>query len=175
MDGLRAWALTVALSALAGGIVWMLAPKGSVQKALRTVTAVFVLCSFLSPFFAGEDLPLQWIAPEISQSPALPSLDDTIQAQLQDAVKTELTNQLQAILKENHADGAEILITTAILSDSSISIEQVVILLQKNHASKADSLKKSIKSQTGLDAEITAKEATQTNGGERVESERITR
>ena len=151
METLRNWALTVALAALAGGIVRLLTPKGSVQKAVRTVVAVFLLCAFLSPLFNRGKVGLDWILPEEAQAPTLPALELEMARQLQTAVEAELRRRMEGVLAARGVDG-QISLRTDILSDGSIEIVTAKAVVR---GGSINGLAAALKAETELDVEIT--------------------
>ncbi len=153
METLRSWATCVALSALAGGILWLLSPKGSVQKALQAVVAVFLLCAFLSPLFHREGAVLEWFAPEIEEIPDNPQLAQTLLEQQRRAVEEALKKQCGDILVARGIEGAEISVQTDILDDGSIEIVSVQVKLPGGVAN-IDALRTALREVTGLAVEI---------------------
>jgi len=160
MEQLRTWVLSVAMAALAGGLVWLLAPKGSVQKALRALISVFLLCAFLSPFFRRGGISLDWILPEISNTPITPALEDTVSRQLKTAVEEEIASRIQSVLDERgvagQTSGGQISLDTSILPDGSIEIVTARVLVPPGTDMRA--LAAAIQAQAGLDVEIAAGE-----------------
>jgi len=151
IETLRNWALTVALAALAGGIVRLLTPKGSVEKAVRTVVAVFLLCAFLSPVFNRGGASLDWILPDMAQPPTLASFDREVSRQIQGAVEAELRGRVEGVLAERGLSG-QILLGTDILSDGSIEIVTARAVLPPGSSTLG--LAARLKAETGLDVEI---------------------
>jgi len=159
MEQLRTWALSVAMAALAGGLMWLLAPKGSVQKALRALIAVFLLCAFLSPFFMRGGINLDWILPDIQSTPVTPALEDTVSRQLKTAVEEEIAGRIQAVLGERSLAG-QISLDTSIWPDGSIEIVKAQVLVPPGTDTRG--LAAALKAQAGLDVEIVTGE--QSNG-----------
>ena len=151
MEGLRNWALTVALAALAGGIVRLVTPRGGVQKAVRTVVAVFLLSAFLSPLWSGRGFSIDWIMPEMAEAPTIPGLDDTVSKQVQAAVEDELRARIGRVLALREVDG-QILIETDILSDGSIDIVSAKVICARGTG--ISGLAAAIEADTGLEVEI---------------------
>jgi len=152
MEALRTWALTVALAALAGGIVRLLTPKGSVEKAVRTVVAVFLLSAFLSPMLSRGGVNLDWILPaEFDQAPTLHAFELEIARQVQEAVEAELRSRIERVLAARNLDG-QILIRTDILSGGSIEIVTAQVILPPG--SDANGLAAALKAEIELDVEI---------------------
>jgi len=159
MEQLRTWALSVAMAALAGGLVWLLAPKGSVQKALRTLIAVFLLCAFLSPFFLRGGIDLDWILPEMQGSPITPALEDTVARQLKTAVEEEIAKRMQAVLDVRGLAG-QITLDTSIWPDGSIEIVTAQVFVPPGTDTRG--LAAALKAEAGLDVKIATGE--QNNG-----------
>ena len=155
MQQLRTWALSIAMAALAGGVVWLLAPKGNVQKALRALIAVFLLCAFLSPFFLRGGISLDWILPEMQSIPMTPALEDTVKRQLKTAVEEEIAKRMQAVLNTRGITG-QISLDTSIWPDGSIEIVTVQVLVPPGADTRG--LAAAIKTQAGMDVKIVAGE-----------------
>ncbi|MCL2300791.1 MAG: hypothetical protein FWC27_11685 [Firmicutes bacterium] len=151
MSTFRSWALSVAMAALAGGVVWLLAPKGSVQKALRALIAVFLLCAFLMPFFTRGGLNFDWILPDIQSAPEIPALEETVARQLKTAVEEEIAKRIDAVLSARDIAG-QISLDTSIWPDGSIEIVTARVLVPPG--TDARGLAAAIKAQTELDVEI---------------------
>jgi len=154
METLREWALTVALSALAGGIVWLLAPKGSVQKAVRAVVAVFLLCAFLSPLLVRKGGPLKWELPALEQAPTLAGLDEAASRQLQAAVEREIRGRIEGVLEARgiQCGPGQILLETDILPEGSINIAAARVSLPSG--TDPAGLKEALGAAAGLEVEV---------------------
>jgi len=148
METLRNWALTVVLSALAGGIVWLLAPKGSVQKSLRMVVAVFLLSAFITPLLRGGG-SFAWELPDEGRPPTIAGFDDVVSRQLQTAVEEEITGRCEGVLRARGIAG-QILLQTDILGDGSINIASAKVIV----GSGAAGLREELGAATGLDVEV---------------------
>jgi len=151
MEVLRNWALTIAIAALAGGIVRLLTPKGSVEKAVRTVVAVFLLSAFLSPLFSRGGMNFDWVLPELHEPPAISALEMEVMRQVQTAVEAELRERMERVLRNRDLAG-EILLHTDILSDGSIEIVTAQVVLPPG--SGTSGLAAQLHAETELDVEI---------------------
>ena len=149
METLRSWALTVALSALAGGIVWLLAPKGSVQKAVRMVVAVFLLSAFLTPVLRAGSI--NWELPEALPPPSIAGFDEVVSKQLQAAVEEEIRGRYARILEARGLAG-QIDLRTDILSDGSINIASAKVIVP--FGSDTAGLREELGAAAGLDVEV---------------------
>ena len=152
MQPIRTWMLTIALAALAGGIVWLLAPKGSVQRAVRTVVAVFLLCAFLSPLLNRQGIDFALLLPEETAAPTIPGFDETVSRQLQTAVEQELRQRISGVLETQKISG-QILVRTDILPDGGINIATAKVALPPG--TNTSGLKNRLAEAAGTEVEIT--------------------
>jgi len=151
MEVLRTWALTVALAALAGGIVRLLAPKGAVEKSVRVVVAVFLLSAFLSPIVTRGGASLDWVLPQLQAPPANHALQREMAQQMQRAIEIELRNRMRHVLDSRGLDG-QIYLSTSILSDGSIDI--VLARVEIPHGGNTTGLAAALRHETGFEVEI---------------------
>lgn len=152
MEHIRSWILSIAMAALAGGLVWLLAPKGNVQKAVRTLVAVFLLSAFIMPLFTNSGVNLDWVFPDDAQTPTNAALDDTVSQQLKTAVEAEMKRQIEAVLGA-HGIAGQISLDTSILPDGSIEIVTAEVAIPGGTSMQG--LAEAIKAATGLDVQIT--------------------
>jgi len=151
MEVFRTWALSIALAALAGGIVRLLAPKGAVEKSVRVVVAVFLLSAFLSPIITHGGASLDWVLPQLQAPPVNHALQQEMARQLQSAIEVELRNGMRTVLDTRGLDG-QIYLSTSILSDGSIDI--VLARVEIPHASNTTGLAAALRHEVGFDVEI---------------------
>ena len=56
MDTLLSWAQGLVFAAIAAGIVCFISPDSAIDKAVKTVAAVFMLCALVSPLAELKDV-----------------------------------------------------------------------------------------------------------------------
>ena len=151
MDTVRQWALTVAVSAAAGGIVYMLSPKGSLGRSVRTAVSLFMLIAMLSPFVGQIDF---------SSFPALPS-EQTETADLTDAVtdemKTAVEAEIRQILRQNGIKAETVSINISIDGDNTMTVDKIEITAD-GASENIRNAEKMIKSEIGADVKIEVRE-----------------
>jgi len=151
MEMLRTWALSVALAALAGGVVRLLAPKGAVEKSVRVVVAVFLLSAFLAPVVTRGGATLDWVFPQLQVPPANHALQHEMARQMQGAIEVELRNRMRHVLDTRGLDG-QITLGTSILSDGSIDI--VLARVEIPPGGNTTGLAAALRHETGFEVEI---------------------
>ncbi|MDR1733965.1 MAG: hypothetical protein LBR73_03685 [Oscillospiraceae bacterium] len=152
LESLQSWAVSLALAALAGGLVWLLSPKGSVQKSLRTVAAVFLLCAVLQPVFQMggiEDLFAGY-----SQEVLQPQLEAESMKQVQAALEAELEAQIGTLLAEQGIAGAQTEIQTVPVTGGGISIQTARVVLPAGFADKAADIEAALTDKFGFEIEV---------------------
>ena len=53
MEAIRDWILSICIAAVAASIVKIIAPSGGIQRTMKVISAVFMLCIIISPLI-GE-------------------------------------------------------------------------------------------------------------------------
>ena len=92
METVKQWALTVAISAVAGAVILMLAPDGALNKSVRTAVSLFLIVAMMSPFVKGVDFSdFDILAAEEYEQP---DLTDAVAEQMKQAVKTKISEIL---------------------------------------------------------------------------------
>ncbi|MDR3344266.1 MAG: hypothetical protein LBT21_01525 [Oscillospiraceae bacterium] len=160
MDFLRSWMLSVTAAALAGMLVYILAPKGGTKKAVRMVAAVFFLTAFFLPFgqITADNFTLPEIAKEDVSHAIPPALEETLQAQVLQAQQAVVARAVNAELARQNAPPPErIEFGMDILPDGSIGIIQARIQCAGG-AITADALRIALESKiredAGLDIQV---------------------
>ena len=91
METVKQWALTVAVSAVAGAITLMLAPEGALNKSARTAVSLFLIAAMLTPFVKGIEVS-DFSFPEAEYEQT--DLTDALSEQMKAAVKAKITEIL---------------------------------------------------------------------------------
>jgi hypothetical protein len=156
MEFLRSWMLSITAAALAGMLVYVLAPKGGTKKAVRTVTAVFFLASFFLPFakFASGDFIMPNFEPEEAYQTMPPALEQALENQVlraQQEVISQIINE--ELARRNLPSANEIAFDTDILPDGRIAIGRVSIQCQDGPG-LAFALKQKIKESSGIEIQV---------------------
>jgi hypothetical protein len=155
----RNWTLQLAIAALCGGLVWLLAPKGSVQKALRTATAIFFLSAFLQPFLHSSDWAAAWEdGARGGTRETAPALENTLNAQRAAAAKDGITRELAAVLDTLEIKDAKIVAETDILEDGSINIKTVDVLIAADQMHLQAKIHEAARTRLGFEIKVSEKE-----------------
>ncbi len=151
MEGVKQWALCVTFSAFAAGVIFMLSPRGSTEKAMRAAVSVFLIFSVTGSLFPAFS-SVSFDAVESVQTVTDTELTQVMNEQLISAAQTAVS---QAILSEVEAMGLipqKIEITADIDESGGIFIKEAVIIFDRTDYPDFQSVERKIKSTLGVDA-----------------------
>jgi len=151
MGAIKAWVLSVAISSLVSGIVYMLAPKGSLQKIVRVAIFTFIISSSLSPLLTDRP-DLDFRLPELEYAS---SKENDLIDKITESMETVVVKNMNRILKSIGVDDASIKINTDKNGDNSISITETVITVKPEYIDLSQEIKLRIKNELGYDVRVT--------------------
>ena len=148
MQLVRQWALTVAVSAVIGAVIYMRSPSGTAGKGVKTAVSLFMLLAMLSPFAKSVDASdFDFETPgEINQT----DMSEAVKNQM----KTEVEMQIRKILEENGIYSAAINIDININSENVMTVERIEISVRNAENGNILQAEKKIKSEIGADVRI---------------------
>ena len=154
MDGIRSWATTACLAALAAGIAGIIAPSGKLEKVYRFAVSLFFLCCLLVPLFNMQNINLGNITlPQTQYGTASTSLQDTVNMQTQ-----EIADQNISQLVDNCCLGCGITPVTVNVKFSgtsgNLTVQSVEVVLKAADMGSQQNVKDAIKNKLGIDAEV---------------------
>lgn len=132
MDSVKQWALGVCATAIFSSVIYAVAPKGNMQKVMRCVVSLSVVCSMVLPLVgAAVKLDLDTDLPkgtaEISDS-----LKDEVNYRLTAAYADEINAQVQELLTLSGYPECETDFLTDIDEDGCIYIKKANIILPED-------------------------------------------
>ncbi len=152
LETLKNWALCACFASVAGAIVYMIAPSGSMQKIFRFSLCVFFLGCLLSPFvLRPEGISFSWEGslggePDRVQQEVEQEMDRYIYEQFKRNLQTIVEKSLQGI--EVLPDAVEIDLNTD--DPDSIRLERITIHLQEEYRSRQGEITERIRTDIGL-------------------------
>ena len=121
MEALREWVLGICIAAVAASIVKIISPSGGMQRTMKVISAVFMLCIIISPLI-GEvsfDFDAESYAVEIPDSS---ELSERIEEQTDIYTKAQLKALIETYLKREGIERAHISIIMERDENSQISV-----------------------------------------------------
>jgi len=154
MEVIKSWALSVTAAAAITAVISFLSPSGSLDKSVKTITALFMLVCFIVPFFKADVIEIvtddvdklsEWLA----ESKLKKEVEEDVVTMLESSAQARVS----AYLKNKGAEKSEVDIKIKIDENHNIDIENIRITLFEKTDIKA--LEDFVKSEFGLLPEIT--------------------
>lgn len=150
MEQIRSWVLSLAVCAIAGAVVLSLAPGGGLEKAIKTMVSVFLICSAVVPLFSSG-INIDISSAEIEDSAIY---DNSIAEKISSQTEEYIQKRIEELLSQNGISDAVINIQMKV-SDDAISVESVIVGIDKKYSSRSREIKKLIKENLGIIADVT--------------------
>ena len=151
MEGIFSWATAVTVCSVIACIVEILTGNSSLDKTVRFVLGIFMLCVIITPLIntaaqiVNTDITAEYEYNE--------SNDEKKEAQIK-ILKSRLQKLVEKTLAENDIEPLVTLITISIADDSSIESIKAAITLQNTDAEKAADTEELIRSRLGIECSI---------------------
>ncbi len=142
MDSIKQWIFAICISAIVGGIILILSPEGSTEKAVRTAVSLVLLCVILSPFTSGIN----------SELPVIPNIEqaESIEENTVEIFKKTIEEKIAEILVKNSFINPKISIDI-ITQSNEMTVNSVKIIADSGNT---ESARKQIRNELGIDVEI---------------------
>ncbi|MBQ2903757.1 MAG: hypothetical protein IJE48_05100 [Clostridia bacterium] len=152
MDALREWALCVIIAAVAGTVVCVLSPRGTADKAVRTVIGIFVVSTICVPL---QNLSTDEISiPVFAES--FGSEDDYIETEeyMISVFKSEIENEIMLAAAQYGADIKSIGIDVSLNSEC-IIIHKIEIFIHEADERKEAGFFEAVQKRLGAPVTLT--------------------
>ena len=153
MDWIRSWIEGIAFAAILGAVVVTLTPEGGMEKSVRTVVSLFLLCMLALPLFRGNlTLDVPELPPAADTQTGAAALLDTAAHQAEAAVR----EQAAALLKKEGISYTDIRIDMEVNeADAAVNVRRVEILAP---GGDADAIRSQIETRLGIPAIVRTEE-----------------
>lgn len=153
---LRQWAICITASSLVGAVVYALAPKGNIQKAMKVVISIFFICAILSPFLAGKKISFKDDIEKVSiskykENSVNKKINSNINNEMLKASKNLIEQQTKSILYSQQIYNGQIHANMDIDKKGSIFIKTIEINLTSKDMLKKNKIIKLISSSFKLE------------------------
>ncbi len=98
MDEFRQWALCLIIAAAAGAFVCAVSPRGTSDKAVRTVAGIFVVAAVCTPLTKLEKNDFDM--PVFADSAGVSDCGESLKKQLLDSCKDAVGNRIEEIARK---------------------------------------------------------------------------
>lgn len=148
MDFIKDWALGLILISAVGTVIIMLSPSGSIERHVKMAVSIVMLTVCISPFLSGFknvdiiDFEYETYAAET----------DNYMEHMASLFKDELSGKINTSLKTIGIETEKIEIDLSYI-ENNISVQKVVIFIDKQYEKDSDKINKQIKEEYGIIAE----------------------
>lgn len=158
MEAVKNTAISLIISTVAGSLVWLVMPKGGMEKLARTVISIFVIGCVVLSVLTEESLDMSELAfssqkTDASASRELSSLAD---AQLRQAAQLAVEEQIGALLAQAHAHAHSVEVTAESDKNNCIIIDRICIKLEKEDIGRKSEIEAFVQERLGIKPEVTA-------------------
>ena len=147
MEIFRQWAFSLLISGMAGTIVSLLAPRGNMEKVLRTVVGIFivsVLCSPLIKLKTDAEFPsLSFELDEAVQA-------DSLGKQMEDSCRQTIGNVAKETADEFGITEYELNTELYIDSEFCINIQEIHIVMPSEYQAVVNDFSEKLQAKLGV-------------------------
>lgn len=127
MDMLRQWLISLVFAAMAGTLISVVSPKGSGEKALKTVIGIFIIAAICSPLTELESSDFS--LPVFAQNDSA-YIDEDMNDYLAHALEKEVGSRLSDCAEQLNIEIEDVVIKAETDDNGCIIIHEVLIKIQ---------------------------------------------
>lgn len=155
MNAVKEWAAAICVTVLAAALLQYLVPSGSMEKMIKFIIGAFVICALIQPI--SQIVPkINFDVPESGQTQSDLQLKDTVDSQISAAAQNSISNLVTAELNQMNIKCENVNAIMDTHEDGRISINKVVVTLEKGYDSKCKAASEHLEKVLGLKTEVTA-------------------
>lgn len=155
MSGISQWILAVCIAAVAGGVLRMLLPPGSMARTMRWVICVFTISCLLLPLLQSDSWEIDWSMEKLESEPPA-ALSDAVQEQTALLAERRLMEQAKRSVEACGTKMAKFRLITDSDGESGIHITQVEVVLQGADRPTIEKVRTRLEELFGLPADVSS-------------------
>lgn len=144
MELIKEFTVGLVIVCIAGAVVIVLTPEGSMEKQVKTAVSLVMLLCFIYPFCSGIDLDFDSDLTLESDVEIVP------EELLSKSIESKLISDITVYLSNNGVEEVSIEIDMHISEENEILIESVTVLLDYKDIGKQEYVKSLIKDKFGI-------------------------
>lgn len=147
METLHLWVTGICFAAVICAVVTVLTPSGALEKSIKSLVSVFLVCALIMPFFKEKVLYNNDSSIFLDKSS---ETADNLSEEVKNQTEAYLKSAVEEALKRNGIKYSEVVIEIDIC-ESSVSVKSVTVSgVEDNPQTVKDTLFK----ETGVNAEV---------------------
>jgi stage III sporulation protein AF len=155
MNAVKEWSAVICMAALIAAMLQNLVPSGSMQRMVKFVIGVFIICVLIVPLKKITPI-IQLDIDEDTNSINNSQLKNTVDNQYSLAVKESITNLVMTELNSINIKCKNVNVIMDTNEDKCISINKVVVNLAKGYDSECKKAENHLEKVLGLKTEVTS-------------------
>lgn len=154
MNELKQWTLCLIIGAVAGAFAMAITPRGTMSKAVRAVTGVFIVASMCSPLseLLEKDVSINTFADSVYED----DNSDELNGYIMETFKNEIEKQILSVADRYNADVTEIYINADINTDGCIIIHKISVAVKSVANDGTSELSKKLSEEIGINISVNA-------------------
>ena len=152
MNELKQWTLCLIIGAVAGAFAMAVTPRGTMSKAVRAVTGVFIVASMCSPLsqLLKKDVSIKTFADSVYKE----DNSDELNGYIMETFKNEIEKQILSVADRYNADVKEIYINADINTDGCIIIHEISVAVKSMMSDDASEFSKKLSEEIGISVSV---------------------
>ena len=150
MEALRDWILSICIAGVVASVVKIIAPSGGIQRTMKIISAVFMLCIIISPLIGEVWCVLEKEFDEV-QIPDGSEFSEVFEKQTDIYTKAQLKKLMETYLQKEGIERARIGIIMERDENSQISIIKADVYVEEEFLPLVESAKQNIEKELGIE------------------------
>ncbi len=152
MNDLKQWTLCLIIGAVAGAFAMAITPRGTMSKAVRAVTGVFIVASMCSPLsqLLKKDVSIKTFADSVYKE----DNSDELNGYIMETFQNEIEKQILSVADMYNADVKEIYINADINTDGCIIIHEISVAVKSMMSDDASEFSKKLSEEIGISVSV---------------------
>lgn len=146
MSIIHSWAVGMCSAAVIGAVVTALIPSGSLEKSVKTVVSVFLLCCMILPFFKENLASQRYLSTNFDEAI---ETETALSSEISKETEKYLKLSIKEILQKNGISCDDVIIEMEV-KDESVKVSSVVI----KTTADSEKVKSIIKQELGVEATV---------------------
>lgn len=147
METIHSWALGLCSAAVIGSVAAVLSPSGTLEKSVKTVIAVFIICAVVLPFFKENFALHSYLSTDFDNSD---SVCESIGSEVCSQTEKYFKNAVSEILERNGISCRDMIIQIE-TEDDTVNVKSVTVVSPDKDT---DTVKSILKNEAGIDADV---------------------
>lgn len=151
MEFIKSWTLGLVVASIVGTVILILTPNSTIEKQVKTAVSLFLLVSFIQPFFGGINLSGAFDAEDI-ETDYKESID--LNKTVSEQMELNLKDRIEEIIDSIGIKANEINIDIIINENSEMQIQNVTVIVDESYLGYENQIEEQVEERLGIFAEV---------------------